>query len=35
LHARIENLSDEIYEEVLGFNTAGRTASFGVRLSLH
>ncbi len=35
LHARIENLGDEIYEEVRGFNTAGRTASFGVRLSLH
>jgi vitamin B12 transporter len=33
LFGRIENLTDEDYEEVAGFLTGGRTASAGVRLS--
>ena len=33
LYGRIENLFDEEYEEVLGYNTAGRAAYVGVRLN--
>ena len=34
VYGRIENLFDEEYEEILGFNTAGRTAFVGVNLRL-
>ena len=33
LFGRIENLTDEDYQEVTGFNSAGRNAYAGVRLS--
>lgn len=33
LHARIENATDESYQEVSGYNTAGRSAYFGVRVA--
>ena len=32
LHARIENATDESYQEVSGYNTAGRSAYAGVRV---
>jgi vitamin B12 transporter len=32
VYARIENLADESYVEVVGFNTAGRAAYMGVRV---
>lgn len=32
LYARVENASDERYQEVIGFNTAGRAGYAGVRL---
>lgn len=32
LHARVQNAADEAYEEVAGYNTAGRSAYAGVRL---
>jgi vitamin B12 transporter len=32
LHARIENATDESYQEVSGYNTAGRSAYIGVRV---
>jgi vitamin B12 transporter len=32
LRARLENLTDEQYQEVIGYNTAGRAAYFGVRV---
>lgn len=32
VHARVENLTDEDYQEAIGFNTPGRTAYAGVRL---
>jgi vitamin B12 transporter len=32
LHARIENATDESYQEVSGYNTAGRSAFVGVRM---
>lgn len=34
LYGRVENLFDEVYEEVFGFNTQGITAFFGVRVDL-
>jgi len=34
LYARAENLADEDYQEVLGFNTAGRSLYAGVRFRL-
>lgn len=33
LHARIENVLDERYEEVAGYSTAGRAAYVGIRMS--
>ncbi len=32
LFARVENLLDEDYEDVLGFNTAGTSGYLGVRV---
>ena len=32
LHARIENATDESYQEVSGYNPAGRSAYAGVRV---
>jgi vitamin B12 transporter len=32
LHARVQNAADEAYEEVAGYNTAGRSVYAGVRL---
>jgi len=32
LHARIENATDEAYQEIIGFNTAGRSAYAGIRV---
>jgi vitamin B12 transporter len=32
IHGRIQNLADESYQEILGHNTAGRSANAGVRL---
>lgn len=34
LYGRVENLFDEDYEEVFGFNTPGTTAYLGMRMSL-
>lgn len=34
VYGRVENLFDEVYEEVFGFNTRGITAFFGVRVDL-
>ena len=32
IYGRVQNLADDAYQEVLGFNTAGRSAYAGVRL---
>ena len=32
LFARVENLFDEDYEDVLGFNTAGTSGYLGIRV---
>jgi vitamin B12 transporter len=32
LHARVENATDESYQEVSGYNTAGRSAYAGIRV---
>jgi vitamin B12 transporter len=32
LHARVQNATDERYQEVSGYNTAGRSAYAGVRV---
>jgi vitamin B12 transporter len=32
LYARVQNAADETYQEIVGYNTAGRSAYAGVRL---